>query len=41
LLYDVPKLKTLFINLAEQTIEKITRLNKTRIEKIPQIQTKE
>ncbi|MDC0072972.1 Mrp/NBP35 family ATP-binding protein [Gammaproteobacteria bacterium] len=41
LLYDLPKLNTLFNDLAEKTIKQITKLNKTRVEKIPQIQTRE
>ena len=41
LLYDIPKLSILFNELAEKTIKQITKLNKTRVEKIPQIQTKE
>ena len=30
-----------FNDLAEKTIKQITKLNKTRVEKIPQIQTRE
>ena len=41
LLYELPKLNTLFNDLAEKTIKQITKLNKTRVEKIPQIQTRE
>ena len=41
LLYDIPKLSILFNELAEKTIKRITKLNKTRVEKIPQIQTRE
>ena len=41
LLYDIPKLSILFNELAEKTIKQITKLNKTRVEKIPQIQTRE
>ena len=41
LLYDIPKLSILFNELAEKTIKQITNLNKTRVEKIPQIQTRE
>ena len=41
LLYDIPKLSILFNELAEKTIQRITKLNKTRVEKIPQIQTRE
>ena len=41
LLYDIPKLSILFNELAEKTIKGITKLNKTRVEKIPQIQTRE
>ena len=41
LLYDLPKLNTLFNDLAEKTIKQITKLKKTRVEKIPQIQTRE
>ena len=41
LLYDIPKLSILFNELAEKTIKGIAKLNKTRVEKIPQIQTRE
>jgi len=41
LLYDVPKLNTLFKALAQKTVDGIASLNKTRVEKIPQMQTKE
>ena len=41
LLYDIPKLNSLFNDLAEKTMKSITKLNKTRVEKIPQIQTRE
>ena len=41
LLYDIPKLSILFNELAEKTIKEIAKLNKTRVEKIPQIQTRE
>jgi len=41
LLYGIPKLSILFNELAEKTIKRITKLNKTRVEKIPQIQTRE
>ena len=41
LLHDIPKLSILFNELAEKTIKEIAKLNKTRVEKIPQIQTRE
>ncbi len=41
LLYDIPKLNSLFNDLAEKTMKSIAKLNKTRVEKIPQIQTRE
>jgi ATP-binding protein involved in chromosome partitioning len=41
LLYDIPKLNTLFKALAQKTVDGIAILNKTRVEKIPQMQTKE
>jgi ATP-binding protein involved in chromosome partitioning len=41
LLYDIPKLNSLFNDLAEKTMKSIATLNKTRVEKIPQIQTRE
>ena len=41
LLYDIPKLNSLFNDLAEKTMKRIAKLNKTRVEKIPQIQTRE
>jgi len=41
LLYDIPKLNSLFNDLAEKTMKSIAILNKTRVEKIPQIQTRE
>jgi|TARA_B110000263_G_scaffold119882_1_gene104319 ATP-binding protein involved in chromosome partitioning len=41
LLYDIPKLNTLFKALAQKTVDGIASLNKTRVEKIPQMQTKE
>ena len=40
LLYDIPRLKELFSVLADQTITKVKELNKTRIEKIPQLNLK-
>ena len=40
LLYDIPRLKELFLVLADQTITKLKELNKTRIEKIPQFNLK-
>ena len=40
LLHDIPKLSIVFNELAEKTIKEIAKLNKTRVEKIPQIQTR-
>lgn len=41
LLNDLPKLNNLFRTLAQKTVEGVESLNKTRVEKIPQMQTKE